>query len=69
MDYQSLERQMTQDSFSQFLFFPELQPGQWLVLEKLPSIFAYNEALLLCQVSKHEWMTWVPEYGEYLLTL
>ncbi len=69
MDNQLSERQMNQDSFSQLLFFPELQPGQWIVLEKLPSIFAYNEALLLCRVSKYQWMTWIPEYGEYLLNL
>ncbi|MFW6296815.1 MAG: hypothetical protein ACOC04_06460 [Halothece sp.] len=46
-----------------------LQPGQWLCLENVPSPFSHQKALLLCAISKRVWVTWIPDYGEYLLTL
>lgn len=46
-----------------------LQPGMWLHLEATPSPFAYCEALLLCQLTELEWLTWIPDYGEYCLQL
>ncbi|MEQ8972069.1 MAG: hypothetical protein RIE73_16945 [Coleofasciculus sp. C1-SOL-03] len=49
--------------------FRYLQPGMWLRLEELPNPFAHYEALILSQVSDHEWLTWIPEHGEYLLVL
>lgn len=67
MDRQPSQRKTSKGHCSQSLFFQGLQPGQWLVLEDLPSTFAHNEALLLCRVSRNEWMTWIPEHGEYLL--
>lgn len=51
------------------LIFQGLQAGQWLNLEDLPSSFAHNQALLLCQLSPYQWLTWIPEHGEYLLNL
>ncbi|MEB3358860.1 MAG: hypothetical protein VKK04_19195 [Synechococcales bacterium] len=44
-----------------------LQPGHWICLEHPPSAAAHSEALLLCQPSPRQWITWVPEYGEYCL--
>ncbi len=46
-----------------------LQSGQWVQLEKVPSPFAQDEALLLCEISENRWLTWVPDHGEYLLEL
>lgn len=46
-----------------------LQAGKWIHLEQVPSPFAHPEGLLLCQVSKGEWVMWIPEYGEHLLKL
>lgn len=55
-------------SLNQYLF-NYLKPGEWLILEDLPSSFAENQALILCQVSSHQWLTWVPNHGEYCLTI
>ncbi len=57
------------DKTSPLGLWPILQPGQWLNLEDLPSPIAHNQALILCQVSSHQWLTWVPNYGEYCLIL
>jgi len=54
-------------SFDQYL--SSLQPGQWLTLEDLPSNLAENQALILCRLSTHHWLTWVPNHGEYCLVL
>ncbi|MCW6038619.1 hypothetical protein K4A83_20425 [Spirulina subsalsa FACHB-351] len=48
-------------------FWQRLKPGTWIMLEDLPSSFAGNQALLLCQISEQEWLTWVPNHGEYYL--
>lgn len=45
------------------------QPGQWLHLENAPASWSEHEALLLCQISPQEWITWIPNYGEYYLIL
>jgi hypothetical protein len=42
----------------------EYQPSTWVRLLKRPSPFSFEEGLLLCQCSEHEWLTWVPDYGE-----
>lgn len=44
-----------------------LCPGRWLPLERCPQALSPCEALLLCQVSEREWLTWIPEYGEHPL--
>lgn len=46
-----------------------LQVGEWLNLEEAPSEYADHEALLLTPISDHEWLTWVPGHGEYVLKL
>ncbi len=47
---------------------PEFQANTWVHLLELPSDFSSDEALLLCQISDDEWVTWIPEYGEAVLT-
>ncbi|MEL6135842.1 MAG: hypothetical protein AAFQ61_10350 [Cyanobacteria bacterium J06626_23] len=39
----------------------------WVKLLQLPSYFAYDQALLLCQASDDTWAAWVPDHGEVLL--
>jgi len=34
-----------------------------------PTDFSADEALLLCQASETEWVAWVPDHGEILLTI
>jgi uncharacterized protein YqcC (DUF446 family) len=46
-----------------------LESGQWVQLKEVPSAFAQDEALLLCEISQNQWLTWVPNHGEYLLEL
>lgn len=69
MDQSPLKNSIVPKLPSRPLRFRGLQPGQWLILEKVPSPFAHAEALLICQLSPREWLTWIPEYGEYLLSL
>lgn len=57
------------NEISQSTLWQFLQPGEWLNLEELPSPFAHNQALLLCEVSSHKWITWIPNYGEFCLIL
>ncbi len=45
----------------------EFQPDTWVKLLELPSAYSYQEALLLCQVSQEEWVTWIPDHGEAVL--
>ncbi len=60
---------INQEQFSQATLWNALEPGKWLKLETLPSPFAHDEALLLCEISSRQWITWVPDYGEYILAL
>ncbi|HEY9617192.1 MAG TPA: hypothetical protein V6C64_10145 [Microcoleaceae cyanobacterium] len=44
-----------------------IAPSGWVKLLKPFSPFSADEALLLCQYSEHQWLAWIPEYGEILL--
>lgn len=46
-----------------------LESGDWVSLFALPSEYAYNEALLLCQIDGDRWVTWIPDCGERELCL
>lgn len=35
----------------------------WVELRQPPSDYAFNEALLLCEVRPDRWTAWVPGYG------
>jgi len=45
----------------------EFEPDKWVQLLQLPSSFSFDEALLICQLSKDEWLAWIPEHGEAVL--
>lgn len=38
--------------------------GDWVKLLELPNPYSFDEALLLCQISQFEWITWIPDHGE-----
>ncbi|MEI2580732.1 hypothetical protein [Scytonema sp. PRP1] len=42
----------------------DFQPNSWVKLSELPNPYSFDEALLLCQVSRDEWLTWIPDHGE-----
>lgn len=44
-----------------------IAPSGWVKLLQPVSPFSADEALLLCQASEHQWLAWVPGYGEVLL--
>ncbi|ACK69906.1 hypothetical protein PCC7424_1464 [Gloeothece citriformis PCC 7424] len=60
-------REIRKTSVSCSVAFLTPQPGMWIPLEELPSPFAHDEALLLCQLSKNRWVSWIPDHGEYIL--
>lgn len=43
------------------------QSGVWVHLLEIPTHFSYDEALLLCEHSEHEWLAWSPDVGEIVL--
>ncbi|MBD2413246.1 hypothetical protein FACHB389_18685 [Nostoc calcicola FACHB-389] len=47
----------------------QLRVSGWVKLLELPSPFSFDEALLLCPVSKDEWLAWIPDYGEVILNI
>ncbi len=40
------------------------QPNSWVKLSELPNPYSFDEALLLCQVSRDQWLVWIPDHGE-----
>jgi hypothetical protein len=47
---------------------PEQPSLTWVKLQEPPSLYSHDEALLLCQSSESEWLAWVPDYGEVVLS-
>ena len=47
------------------VFQPE--SGLWVALRNAPSDNSYDEALLLCETTPGEWVSWVPGFGEMTL--
>ncbi|AFZ27676.1 hypothetical protein Cylst_5676 [Cylindrospermum stagnale PCC 7417] len=47
---------------------PQFPTPAWIHLWELPNPFSFDEALLLCQVSEDEWLVWIPDHGEAILT-
>lgn len=45
-----------------------LQPSTWVKLLDLPGPFSFDEALLLCEYPEGQWLAWVPDFGEILLS-
>lgn len=46
----------------------ELEPDTWVQLLELPSTYSFDQALLLCQVAEDEWLAWIPDHGETVLS-
>jgi hypothetical protein len=40
----------------------------WVDLFNPPTAYSFDQAWLLCQCAENQWLAWVPEYGELLLT-
>lgn len=45
-----------------------LAPGQWVQVLDLPNPFSGDQALLLCSCGSDQWVTWVPDHGEAVLS-
>ena len=41
-----------------------LKSGNWVSLFVLPSEYAYDQALLLCEKDEQKWIAWIPDHGE-----
>ncbi len=46
-----------------------LKSGNWVSLFVLPSEYAYDQALLLCEEDEQKWSAWIPDHGETELCL
>ncbi|KOP25226.1 hypothetical protein AMR41_17640 [Hapalosiphon sp. MRB220] len=44
------------------------QANTWVRLLELPNPYSFDEALLLCPISQCEWVAWIPDHGEAVLT-
>jgi hypothetical protein len=42
----------------------DFQSNSWVKLSELPNPYSFDEALLLCQVSRDQWLVWIPDHGE-----
>lgn len=47
---------------------PRFTPSMWVQLLKPPTAYSFDQAWLLCQCAEDQWLAWVPEYGELLIT-
>ncbi|MBD2615038.1 MAG: hypothetical protein RMY62_002765 [Nostoc sp. ZfuVER08] len=47
----------------------QLRVSGWVKLLELPNPWSFDEALLLCPVSKDEWLAWIPDHGEAILNI
>ncbi|MGB3292256.1 MAG: hypothetical protein WBB01_04570 [Phormidesmis sp.] len=48
------------------VFQPE--SGLWVALRNAPDDYSHHEALLLCETFPGEWVSWVPGFGEIVLS-
>lgn len=44
------------------------QANTWVKLLELPNPYSFDEALLLCPISQYEWIAWIPDHGEAVVT-
>ena len=64
-----LHRHLLEQAFHQDDRLAGLTAGSWVSLGQPPTAFSADEALLLCQASETEWVAWVADYGETVLTI
>ncbi|MBW4579970.1 MAG: hypothetical protein KME42_10415 [Tildeniella nuda ZEHNDER 1965/U140] len=73
-----LQRQMLEQAWHTVTDRPDLQPLTsstlpaiapltWVKLLQRPSAYSADEALLLCEAADHQWVAWIPDYGEIVL--
>jgi hypothetical protein len=48
---------------------PRPERNTWVQLLDKLNPFSHHEALLLCQHSETEWVAWVPDHGEAILSV
>jgi hypothetical protein len=48
---------------------PKVRPDIWIKLSELPSPYAHDEALLICQHSPSTWIVWIPDHGEAIMEI
>jgi len=48
---------------------PYPERNTWVQLLEKPNPLSHDEALLLCQQSETEWVAWVPDHGEAILSV
>lgn len=46
----------------------EFEPSTWVQLWQQPNPYSHDEALLLCQLGEDEWVAWIPDHGETVLS-
>jgi hypothetical protein len=46
----------------------KIQPSVWVKLRNPPTAFSFDEAWLLCECGEDEWLAWIPDYGEIVLS-
>jgi hypothetical protein len=47
---------------------PQFAPSMWVKVFNPPTAFSFDEAWLLCEYSENQWLAWIPDYGEILLS-
>ncbi len=47
---------------------PAFAAGQWVQLLTLPNPLSSDQALLLCPCGADQWVTWVPDHGEAVVS-
>lgn len=45
-----------------------LRANAWVHLQELPSPYSFSEALLLCPQGENQWVVWIPDHGEAVLS-
>jgi hypothetical protein len=45
----------------------DFQANTWVNFLEIPNPYSFDQALLLCQISNHEWLAWIPDHGEAVL--
>lgn len=47
---------------------PKSAPSTWVKVLNPPTAYSFDEAWLLCEYSDDQWLAWIPDYGEILLS-
>jgi hypothetical protein len=47
---------------------PQFAPSTWVKVLHPPTAYSFDQAWLLCEYSENQWLAWIPDYGEILLS-